>query len=511
MPSWVSRLAALVSALAIVSGRGSPAFAQDTETELRNRVEQLEKRLGDIDKKAAADKAAEEKKKKEEEQKKKEAEEAWFAVGSDLGLKTSWRYGLYAETAHKDFKVHVGGRTQFDAVWMGANQEVQFGPGGTGRIDDGVNFRRGRFLIEGTLYEVVDFMCEWDFINTADVDPLNPVFQGDVINTPAPTDLWAQITNLPWLGVVRAGNMKPPLSFEHLTSSRWLNFMERSLAFDAFIGGPNNGFQPGLLMFNWAENERATWALGVFKNNQTVFGWNTGDGEIEIVGRVTALPVYEHDGRCLVHLGLGASHRDPDEDTVRLRTRTALRNGPAALHTRLLDIRMLGTSQDLVVPEFAMVWGPWTVQSEYFGVWVSDATVPLTPPNVNFGTCFFQSAYVEVLYFLTGEHRPYSKFGGSGAAFGRVIPHSNFFWVPGYAGSIWTSGAWQVGARYSWLDLNSKGVLGGVAHDVTLGLNWFLNPNMKVQWNYSVSHRDVEGGGSDGIIHGFGTRLAFDF
>ncbi len=68
-----------------------------------------------------------------------------------------------------------------------------------------------------------------------------------------------------------------------------------------------------------------------------------------------------------------------------------------------------------------------------------------------------------------------------------------------------------MGARYSWLDLNDKGIEAGILHDVTLGLNWFFNPNMKVQFNYSVTHRDVAGDGSDGLVHGFGTRLAFDF
>ena len=39
-------------------------------------------------------------------------------------------------------------------------------------------------------------------------------------------------------------------------------------------------------------------------------------------------------------------------------------------------------------------------------------------------------------------------------------------------------GAWQVGARFSYLDINDKGIRGGQVCDWTLGLNWFLNPNM---------------------------------
>ena len=46
---------------------------------------------------------------------------------------------------------------------------------------------------------------------------------------------------------------------------------------------------------------------------------------------------------------------------------------------------------------------------------------------------------------------------------------------------------------------------------MTLGVNWFLNPNMKVQWNYFLAYRDVAGTAGDGFINGFGVRTAIDF
>jgi phosphate-selective porin OprO/OprP len=450
---------------------------------------------------------------KQKEAPKAAPQEEWLEVGKNLDMSAVWRHGVWLESKDKAFRFHPGGRVQTDFVWLDADNDVQQPPpGGVGPIRDGVNFRRARFAMEGTFWEVVDFNTEWDFINTADVDPTNPATQGDVINTPAPTDLWMQLTQIPVVGTARVGNMKPPIGFEHLTSSRFLHFLERSLAFDAFIGGLDNGFRPGAMILNNTEDENLTWQLGVFKSNTTVFGWNQGDGEYDITGRVTWTPYYEDNGRHMVHLGLGASHRDLDEDRLRLRARTLLRNGPGPLHTPLLNILLSGDDQTIVVPEFAMTWGPWTVQSEYFAVWVTDATFPATGAGaVNHGTGFFQSAYVEVLYFLTGEYGPYNRKGGSGAAFTRVIPHSNWFCVRNACDGLCHSwGAWQVGARYSWIDLNDKGINGGVAHDVTLGLNWYLNPNLKVQWNYSIADRDVNGA-SDGIVHGFGMRTAFDF
>jgi phosphate-selective porin OprO/OprP len=452
-------------------------------------------------------KEEEQTKKKAEEEKKKQAEIDGSVVGSDLKMGVSWRHGMWAETADKAFRIHVGGRTQIDAVWLTAPDDVQFGRNGTGRINDGVNFRRARLEVDGTIYEVFEFFCEYDFANTFNAertgDPL-------VANTPVATDLWGQIKHLPVIGNVRIGNQKPPLSFERLTSSRYLNFMERSFAVDAFVNGLDNGFRPGIQVFNWMENERATWAIGVFKNNTSVFGWNVGDGEYDITGRVTALPVYELEGRCLVHLGLGARHQDADEDRARFRARTLVRNGPGGLHTVLADLNLLSSGESLLVPEFVAVWGPFTLQSEYYANWVHDAVFPISPAaaRINRGTAFFQGYYIEALYFLTGEHRRYDTHY---PRFDRVIPNENFFFVKGDHGRLFGRGAWQVAARYSYLDLNDRGISGGILHDVTLGLNWFLNPNAKIQWNYSIAHRDVEGDTADGIVQGFGMRLAFDF
>jgi hypothetical protein len=39
-------------------------------------------------------------------------------------------------------------------------------------------------------------------------------------------------------------------------------------------------------------------------------------------------------------------------------------------------------------------------------------------------------------------------------------------------------------------------------------VNWFLNPDMKVQWNVAVDHRDPTPQGSTGWTYILGTRLA---
>ena len=300
--------------------------------------------------------------------------------------------------------------------------------------------------------------------------------------------------------------MKEPIGLEHLTSSRFLDFMERSWLQDAYFGPFNNGFSPVRMFMNTYNEERGTWAVGVFKNASNIFTNGVGDGEYNVTSRITATPFFENEGRHMMHLGLAASHRDLDDGALRIRTRQSLRSGnPGPFNPIMADTgTFLGDDQNLLAAEAAVVWGPWLFQSEYVASYAEDAIVGVAP----IGTHFTQGWYTEAMYFLTGEHRPYNKKTG---AFDRIIPNENYFLVPSDCGPLWGLGAWQVGARYAMLDLRDAGLDGGIVEDVTLGLNWFLNPNFKMQWNYVLTFRDAPIPTGSGEIHGAGMRAAYDF
>jgi phosphate-selective porin OprO/OprP len=443
-----------------------------------------------------------------------------FTVGESLGMTAKWNHGLWLESADKAFKIHFGGRTQLDVVGVQAPENVQFGKGGIGAFDDAVNPRRARFAMEGTVYEVIDFNFEWDFVNTTQalnaVDFDKNTTRNNTFNVPVPTDLWITLTHLPWIGNFRLGNSKPLIGFEHLTSSRFLNFMERSLQFDAYLEEGDNGFAPGMSIFNnYGENDRGTWGAGIWKTTRAIYGWNVGDGELSYIGRATYLPVWRDNGRTMLHVGMGAAWKDLDDDVARYRTRTLIRNGPAALHNIVAVAQVHGKNEAIFNPELVAQVGPFLIQSEYIGTYMSGVDritrTPLGTENIKISprSYFTQGAYVEALYFLTGESRDYNKKTGS---FGRVIPFRNYFCVPGQdGGNLFSSGAWQVGARYSYLDLDNNGINGGTVHSGTVGLNWFLNPNFKIQWNYEYGHRMVAGGTSNGYYQGAGMRFAFDW
>ena len=95
------------------------------------------------------------------------------------------------------------------------------------------------------------------------------------------------------MGNVRIGNQKPAIGFEHLVSSRFLPFMERSYNQDTFYGGVYNGFLPGMALFETiGEDDYGTWNIGLFKPTDNVFAASAHDGDFFTVARLTHLLWY---------------------------------------------------------------------------------------------------------------------------------------------------------------------------------------------------------------------------
>lgn len=436
--------------------------------------------------------------------------------------KTGWNNGIEFVSPDKAFKVHIGGRTQLDSVWY-ANDPADFaGAGGASPPgQDAVTFRRARLRADGTIYETIDYVAEFDFANSTSRNGTND--EANTINVTAPTDLWFNFKEVPWVGNVKVGNIKEPMGFEHNTSSRFLNFMERSFLQDLFAGPFNNGFSPGVMIFNSWADDHGMWFLGGFKNNYfNVFGYDVGDAEYAATGRVTYTPIFDEHEHQVLHFGLSGSVRDPDQGQQRFRTRS-LRNGPANLATIFGDTgTYTASTQWLGGFEVAGVSGPWSMQAEWIGNWSEESTAVGGKTNTSvflpaattasLGTVYTYGYYAELHYFLTGESREYEKKAG---AFGRVVPNKNFRWKDG----CFQPGAWQLAFRYGAADLRDGILNGGQLHEYVAGVNWFLNPNMKIQANYVCTQRDFNKATSaatsinvnDGLIHGFGMRLAHDF
>jgi phosphate-selective porin OprO/OprP len=254
---------------------------------------------------------------------------------------------------------------------------------------------------------------------------------------------------------------------------------------------------------NYNETKSATWALGLFRSNSDVFGDDLGDnGEKSVTGRTTWLPLYDQSaqGRHLAHLGASYSFRDADNDSVRFHAQPEIRSHnttpPAPSFVDTLAIPAHG--HQLFGLEAAVVRGPFSMQWEYM-------LVPVD--RLSGDDPIFHGTYWYASYFLTGEHRPYRRESGT---FDRVMPFEEFFLIRTGRGVCAGWGAWEVAARISFVDLDDAGVLGGELTELTLGLNWYMNPYTRISTNYAHAYLDRPPVG-ESTCDMLGIRANFDF
>jgi phosphate-selective porin OprO/OprP len=368
--------------------------------------------------------------------------------------------------------VKVGGRIHLDTAMFGQGPASLSPVTGYGDVKDGTEFRRARIGVSGDAFYVVDYKFEMDF---ADTDLGNG---GKLIQSTAFKDVYLGIHELPVLGNIRAGHFKEPFGLEQLESTNFLTFMERSVNDDgAFVPGR----RLGIMAFDNYLEERGTWAIGYFAsemvNDAEPPVSNIDEGNNAVTMRGTFLPWYDEGsgGRGLIHTGIAYSYRHTPDNTYRFRSRPEAHLGPYVVDTH--NITLAPEVQEIGL-ELAGVYGPLSVQAEYFNVWV---------PRTGIGTAYLNGAYAYVSYFLTGENRNYSRTKGT---FDRVRPFTNFFRVRTNDGVETGWGAWEVGYRYSYIDLVDldAGVNGGIANDHTLGVNWYMNPHTRLMFNYVLCH-----------------------
>ncbi len=369
-----------------------------------------------------------------------------------IGLHIYWKDGLQLDSPDGHLKLKIGGSVMIDGGRINADEELQ--KAFTDLEGWKADFRRLRINILATIYDTVDFKVEEDFADVREIK-----------------DIWIGLSKkLLLLGYVKIGHMKEPFSLERLTSGLDTTFMERSLPTVAFSPGRNFGFS----FHNAVLNNRLTWSAGSFLNTSSFSSLGEAQDRIgeangyNLTARITGLPWYEGDGERVLHIGFAYSYQNRNRDrSVIYRARP---------ESFLTDDQLVNTgefhanSANLVNSELAIVMGPLSLQGEYFHTFVNATEA---------GDPRFWGFYLQGSYFLTGEHRNYDTSSG---VFSRVTPKQIF--RPFKSG--W--GAWELGARLSYVDLNSAAIRGGKEVNLTLGLNWYLNPNLRFMFNYIRAH-----------------------
>jgi phosphate-selective porin OprO and OprP len=377
--------------------------------------------------------------------------------------------------------VQVLGVFQADGVTFNqdAANKLPIAAGGVGQtIQNGADFRRARLAARAALGNNINAFMQFDF-----AFPGRPTF----------TDVWVEWTDLPVVGTIRAGQWKQPFSLEVVSSFRYTTFMERSSLFQTFTPFRHIGIGA----YNHADDLMTTWAASYLRTGQDQFGDSLSTkGGNGFTGRITRLAWYdESDGRSYLHLGGDYYLNVPPFHAAQFRTIPEIFVG----QNRAADVGTAGFGVPGPfdgTPFFAdtgplinvdhvhtfdveglWVYGPLSVQTEAMAAVVDRTTA---------ASSVLHGEYVQVGWFLTGEHRPYDRVAG---AIDRVKPFEDFFLVNTERGLERGKGAWEIAIRYSHLDLNDRSISGGILDDVTFGVNWYTNAYSKIVFNYIHSWR----------------------
>lgn len=364
--------------------------------------------------------------------------------------------GLSLTFPEQEAKLQVGGRLHVDAGAIGLSR-----PGLPGAFPDNVAVRRA--WIEPTLTIGRDWVVAFQYDFNDAMLPVNDAFVA-----------WKGLPDT----ILTLGNMKVPFSLEWLQSNNDTLFTERSLA-NAFVPERRFGFAAGRHGQTW------TAVAGVF--GDAASNGITGNG-VAAAARVTWAPVTGE--RETLHLGLAGIYRS--------RSRGDADFGFSSRAEAFLFGRPFVDTGDLpgvasvsrLGAELAYRNGPFLVQAEYIR-----ADVEQFGGLPGFG---FQGGYVEAAVTLNGKGRAYALTpqGGTTYATFKGIEVREEQRVT--RGGI---GVFEIAARFSAIDLDDRHLRGGAERDVTIGLNWYPEPNLRFVADYvhgrvrpGVAQSDALGG-----------------
>jgi len=409
----------------------------------------------------------------------------------------------------------LNGRLEFDEIYFSAPYRDR-----RSNFPSSANIRRAFLAFQGGIGECLTYNLTLDFgrsfanwVNTINPNDAEFANRGQLLNRnpflhghTLVEEAWLGYTGLWECTRIRLGQFTPLTTMDGLSNYGTGNgqmFLESALATRAFS-------VPSYL----DSDSRAMKGLGVIVETQicdvvTLAGtiYQPAHGSLNVYGdarasdrlggaiRGTFSPIHE-DG-CVFHLGAMGRYQtlNSTDGTQRFGT-TAIRNtlffttpevtprnyvgnprNVSAVTTNDPNLLNIGAqrvkSYATASVEALGIWGPITLQGEGHYAQINRlADGSAADPDVNTRTLsdrrWFYGWHLQGGYVLTGESRCYDFANGGLCGIKPCNPY----------------GAWEVVARYSRLHLNNKDIWGGSEHNVTVGLNWYANDNVRVAFNY---------------------------
>lgn len=302
-------------------------------------------------------------------------------------------------------------------------------------LDDGFIVRRAKVSVEGKFTDNWAFEVGYGMADDGELRPEDGSF-GDVT-----------LSYQGWqAGDIILGQTKLPFGLQELTSSNDINFVGRALPVDALTLSRRVGLA--------YSRERDAYTFTVMGFGNSLDGDDRGRG---VAARVTLAPVHSAD--TVLHFGVAAVSSEPDGAVDFATTPESRVADHDFVDTGVIEhvdrINRIGL-------EGAWRTGPWSLQAEWMQARIAR--------GAGYANLALDGWYVAGSWVLTGEMRTYK-----GGHFKGIDPDGR-------------GGAWELTARYSRISLDDGPVTGGTERNITLGLNYHVNPHLRFMLNYIRVH-----------------------
>ena len=307
--------------------------------------------------------------------------------------------------------------------------------------DSGVELRRARLGVAGVnpWFEHMSFKLELNLVDLSDIDFSSAYIKFDR----------GELGSMTW------GYQSVYQSLSSSTGSLSQLFMEDPLPVAAFSVANRLA-----VTYAWSDAHKGF--------NATLFGhdMNHDRGGKGFAGRAYFSPYRSKDA--IWHFG-GSWVRESLDEPDRLRTRP---------ESHVTDQRLVSTGRVGDVDhrttfslEMAGAKNSGTGRIEFF---MTEWDRGQSPDNR------FVGAYWEIGYMLTGQSFRYRQ----GKFVRPLLEHGR--------------SAWELAARFSWVDLDDKDIQGGAERNFGVGVNWYPRPNLRGMFN--LIQVDTDNPGEDGPL-----------
>lgn len=367
-------------------------------------------------------------------------------------------------------------------------------------LNEGANFRRARIGVDGKLFRDFDYSFIYEFGGSGQEDP-GRLYEAAVTYTALK----------PFR--IKVGAFEPNIGLAAAVSTSQMPLMERpapaEIARSVAAGDSRVALQVsgnGVLGADDTGIATRWFASTAYTGNVIATGSSAASATVQPfdeqtgwIGRVAFAPYSGTDWQA--HIGANYQYVIQPNDAgaaaspryaAQLRDRPELRLDGA----RLIDTGAIDANHTSVLGlEGAFQYGPAMIEGEWFQYKIDRRiTTAAVPPNPKFSGWYVQGSWV-----LTGESRVYNPAEARFDA-----PKLNYNFNP----EAGTWGAFELAARYSMVDLNFRegtpgtapvlgAIRGGEQKIWTVGVNWYLNPSMRLMLDYQ--HVDVDRLGATGL------------